>query len=142
MYLRTTSQTRKDGTVVRYLQLAHNVWDAEKGRSEAKVIYNFGREDAENREGLERLVRSIGRYLHPDQEEILAPSPPDFTFLGSRPLGGAYVLDALWRTLGIGETVTRLLAKRRWDRRAERVLFAWSPIGPPPPPPSRPSRSG
>ena len=45
MYLRTTSQTRKDGTVVRYLQLAHNVWDAEKKRSRTEVIYNFGRED-------------------------------------------------------------------------------------------------
>ena len=49
---------------------------------------------------------------------------PDFTFTQSRPLGGAYVLDALWRMLGIGETVTRLLASRRRDRRAERVLFA------------------
>ncbi len=95
MYLRSTSQTRKDGTVVRYLQLAHNVWDGEKGRSEAKVIYNFGREDAEKREGLERLVRSIGRYLHPDQSELLAPPLPDFTFVESRPMGGAYLLDAL-----------------------------------------------
>ena len=124
MYLRTTSQTRKDGTVVRYLQLAHNLWDAEKGRSLAKVIYNFGREDAENREALERLVRSLSRYLHPGQEETLAFSDPDFTFVESRPLGGAYVLDALWRTLGIGETVTRLLTGRRRDRRSERALFA------------------
>ena len=27
MYLRSTAQKRKDGSVVRYLQLAHNVWD-------------------------------------------------------------------------------------------------------------------
>ncbi len=52
MYLRSTSQTRKDGHVVRYLQLAHNVWDAEKGRSETKVLYNFGREQADTRETL------------------------------------------------------------------------------------------
>jgi hypothetical protein len=39
-------------------------------------------------------------------------------------LGGAYVLDALWRELGIGETITRLLAKRHRDRRAGRSLFA------------------
>lgn len=124
MYLRTTSQTRKDGTVVRYLQLAHNLWDAEKGRSETKVIYNFGREDTENREGLERLVRSLSRYLHPGEQEAFPPSLPDFTFIESRPMGGAYVLDRLWRELGIGETVTRLLALRRRDRRAERALFA------------------
>jgi AcrR family transcriptional regulator len=124
MYLRTTSQTRKDGTVVRYLQLAHNLWDAGKGRSETKVIYNFGREDAENREALERLVRSLSHYLHPEEPEGLEPSLPDFTFTQSRPMGGAYVLDALWRMLGIGETVTRLLASRRRDRWAERALFA------------------
>jgi hypothetical protein len=124
MYLRSTSQTRKDGSVVRYLQLAHNVWDAEKGRSETKVLYNFGREQADTRETLDRLVHSISRYLHPGQEETLAPELCDFTFMESRPMGGAYVLDALWRVLGIGDTVTRLLAKRRRDRRAERALFA------------------
>jgi Transposase DDE domain len=124
MYLRSTSQTRKDGTVVRYLQLAHNVWDGEKGRSETKVLYNFGREQADTRETLDRLVRSISRYLHPGQEEALAPELSDFTFMESRPMGGAYVLDALWRALGIGETITRLLAPRRRDRRAERALFA------------------
>ena len=124
MYLRTTSQTRKDGTVVRYLQLAHNVWNAEKGRSDTSILYNFGREDAQTRDALERLVRSLSRYLHPGEQEELSPSLPDFTFVESRPLGGAYVLDALWRALGIGETVTRLLASRRRDRRAERALFA------------------
>jgi transposase len=125
MYLRSTSQTRKDGSVVRYLQLAHNVWDGEKGRSETKVLYNFGREQADTRDTLERLVRSITRYLHPGgPDEALAPELSDFTFMESRPMGGAYVLDALWRALGIGETVTRLLAKRRRDRRAERALFA------------------
>ena len=123
MYLRTTSQTRKDGTVVRYLQLAHNLWDAGKGRSETKVIYNFGREDAENREGLERLVRSLHRYLHPGESEIPAPSLPDFSLVDSRPMGAAYVLDGLWQALGIGATVSRLLAKRRRDSRAERVRF-------------------
>jgi hypothetical protein len=124
MYLRSTSQTRKDGSVVRYLQLAHNVWDAEKGRSETKVLYNFGREQADTREILDRLVRSISRYLHPGQDEALAPELCDFTFMESRSMGGVYVLDALWRMLGIGETVTHLLAKRRRDRRAERALFA------------------
>lgn len=124
MYLRTTSRTRKDGSVVRYLQLAHNVWNAEKGRAEATVLYNFGREDAQTRDTLERLVRSIGRYLHPGEPEMDEPALADFAFTESRPLGGAYVLDALWQSLGIGETITRLLAKRHRDRRCERSLFA------------------
>lgn len=124
MYLRTTSRTRKDGSVVRYLQLAHNVWNAEKGRAEATILYNFGREDAQTRDTLERLVRSIGRYLHPGEPEMDEPALADFAFTESRPLGGAYVLDALWQSLGIGETITRLLAKRHRDRRCERSLFA------------------
>lgn len=45
MYLRTSSRRTRDGSEVRYLQLAHNEWDREAGQSRAKVIYNFGRED-------------------------------------------------------------------------------------------------
>ena len=124
MYLRTTSQRRKDGSIVRYLQLAHNVWNAEKGRSDATVLYNFGRENAETRDTLERLVRSLSRYLGPGEPELGEPAICDFSYVESRPLGGAYVLDALWQHLGIGETVTRLLRSRRRDRKAERALFA------------------
>jgi hypothetical protein len=86
MYLRTTSQTRKDGSVVRYLQLAHNVWNAEKGRSDATVLYNFGREDAQTRDTLERLVRSLARYLHPGEPEMGEAALPDFAFVECRPL--------------------------------------------------------
>jgi len=39
-------------------------------------------------------------------------------------MGGTYVLDVLWHMLGIGETITRLLASRPRDRGAERALFA------------------
>ena len=68
MYLRTTPRRNKDGSVVRYLQLAHNVWDPVAKRSRAQVIYNFGREDAVNRAALERLVRSLTRYLSPEPQ--------------------------------------------------------------------------
>ncbi len=127
MYLRTTSQKRKGGTVVRYLQLAHNVWDAKKRRSRTDVLYNFGREDAASREVLERLVASINRYLGRAEDDPSSSSSsllPDFRFLESRPMGGAFVLDELWRQLEIGATVSRLLARRRRDRGAERVLFS------------------
>lgn len=65
MYLRSTPRRNKDGTEVRYLQLAHNVWDGTAKRSRVQVIYNFGREDAANREALQRLVASVTRYLDP-----------------------------------------------------------------------------
>ena len=63
MYVRATLRCNKDGSVVRYLQLAHNVWDPEKKRSRTEVLYNFGREDASSREALERLAGSLSRFL-------------------------------------------------------------------------------
>jgi UDP-N-acetylmuramyl pentapeptide synthase len=65
MYLRSTPRRNKDGSEVRYLQLAHNVWDPQKRRSSVQVIYNFGREDAANREALQRLAASVTRFLDP-----------------------------------------------------------------------------
>ena len=42
MYLRESKQTRTDGTVVTYLQLAENIWDASKGRSQAVSCTTVG----------------------------------------------------------------------------------------------------
>jgi hypothetical protein len=39
-------------------------------------------------------------------------------------MGGAWVLDGLWRKLGIDRELSRLLEGRRLDPRAERVIFA------------------
>jgi transposase len=39
-------------------------------------------------------------------------------------MGGTWALDQLWRRLGIQAILERLLARRRLDPRAERVLFA------------------
>jgi Transposase DDE domain len=122
MYLRSTPRRNKDGSEVRYLQLAHNVWDPQKRRSAVQVVYNFGREDTANREALQRLVASVTRFLDPD--EALAVAADGLEFTESRPLGGTWVLDALWSRLGIGKEMRRLLKGRRRDETAERVLFA------------------
>jgi hypothetical protein len=122
MYLRSTPRRNKDGSEVRYLQLAHNAWDPQKRRSTVQVVYNFGREDATNREALQRLAASITRFLDPDA--ALTASADGLSFTESRPLGGAWVLDALWSRLGIGKEMRRLLKGRRRDSAAERVLFA------------------
>jgi len=122
MYLRSTPRRNKDGSEVRYLQLAHNVWDPQKRRSTVQVVYNFGREDAANREALQRLVASVTRFLDPDA--ALAASADGLEFTESRPLGGTWALDALWSRLGIGQVMRTLLNGRRLDDSAERVLFA------------------
>lgn len=43
MYLRTTQRKNKDGSIVRYVQLAHNRRDGQS--TVAEVLVNFGRED-------------------------------------------------------------------------------------------------
>jgi Transposase DDE domain len=122
MYLRATPRKNKDGSVVRYLQLAHNVWDPAAKRSRVQVVYNFGREDQTNRAALQRLVASVTRFLDPDQ--ALTAAADGLEFIESRPLGGTWTLDGLWRRLQIDKTMRRLLAGRRRDEKAERVLFA------------------
>ncbi len=90
MYLRTTQRRRKDGSIVRYLQLAHN--RRVGGVTRAEVLVNLGREDRLDVEGLRRLARSIARYTDPGSQER-APIEADAEGLevaGSRPLGGAW----------------------------------------------------
>ncbi|MGH3196406.1 MAG: IS1634 family transposase [Streptosporangiaceae bacterium] len=123
MYLRATPRRNKDGSEVRYLQLAHNVWDPAAKRSKVQVIYNFGREDAANREALQRLVASVSRFLEPGAA-LAASAGEGLEFTRSRPLGGTWVLDGLWKRLGIGTVMKQLLQGRRLDPAAERVLFA------------------
>ena len=123
MYVRATPRKNNDGSVVRYLQLAHNTWDPEAKRSRVQVLYNFGREDQANRAALERLVASVSRFLDPDRA-LAATAGEGLEFIEARPLGGTWALDGLWRRLGIDQTMRRLLKGRRLDDRAERVLFA------------------
>ena len=74
MYLRTIQRRNKDGSVVRYVQLAHNVRHPDTGSPVAEVIHSFGREDQLDRDALARLVRSITRYLGPQAELETAPA--------------------------------------------------------------------
>src|SRR5947208_10157631 len=97
MYLRESRRTNRDGSVVRYLQLAHNERHSQTGNSVAKVIHNFGRADQVGREALARLVASISRFLTPEQAAA-ATAVDEVEILDSRRLGGAWTLERL----GIG----------------------------------------
>ena len=128
MYLRTIQRRNKDGSVVRYMQLAHNVRHPDSGNPVAEVIHSFGREDQLDRDALGRLVRSIARYLGPGAELAATAAGGDgaapLLFVSSKAMGGGWALDGLWRRVGIHEVLFNLLAGRRLDPRAERVLFA------------------
>ena len=124
MYLRETKRRNRDGSTVSYLQLAHSERHPDTGVPSAKVIHNFGRADSVDRDALARLVQSISRFLEPEQALTVAHGA-EVEVLDSRRLGGAWVLDRLWRRLGVGAALRRAAEGRRLDGDlAERVLFA------------------
>jgi hypothetical protein len=123
MYLRTTQRRNKDGSVVRYVQVAHN--RKVDGVTQAEVLVNLGREDALDRNGLARLVASINRYLGVSAEQPDVGIPGErLTVAGSRPLGTVHLLDGLWRMLGVDTALKQALGPRRFTTDVERVLFA------------------
>jgi Transposase DDE domain len=124
VYLRETRRTNRDGSVVRYLQLAHNERHPVSGSPVAKVIHNFGRADKVDRDALARLVSSISRFLEPEQA-VSAAAGAEVEIVDSRRLGGAWTLDRIWERLGIGAAIRRAAEGRRLDgEQTERVIFA------------------
>jgi len=128
VFLRETRRANRDGTVVSYLQLAHNQRHPVSGNPVAKVIHNFGRADQVDRAGLARLVASISRFLTPEQA-VTAAGAAEFggevEVLDSRRLGAVWTLDRIWERLGIGAALRRVAAGRRLDgEQVERVVFA------------------
>jgi Transposase DDE domain len=124
MYVKTTSRKVKDGEV-RYLHLAHNEWDAAARRSVPKVLYSFGREDQLDKQAVRRLITSLAKLLDPG-DALAATAADGLVFAESRPYGGSYVLDVLWRRLGIDAILAGLRGQGRGrprDASAERVLF-------------------
>jgi transposase len=123
MYLRATQRRRKDGSLVRYVQLAHN--RRVGGVTQAEVLLNLGREDQLDIEGLRRLAASITRFTDGDGGGAPLPGAPgEFDVTGSRPLGGVWLLDGLWRMLGVDRALAGVLGPRRFTTDVERVLFA------------------
>ena len=94
MYIRTVKSRGYE-----YVQLAHNYRDPETGASRAKVLFNFGRKDQLDVEGLTRLVGSIARFLEKHDLASLPLVESDdapFEFVGAKQLGGPWLLDGLW----------------------------------------------
>jgi hypothetical protein len=122
MYIRAVTAK---GT--KYVQLAHNTRDPETGVTKPTILYSFGRADQLDLDALRRLVKSIARFLEPKEaariEETLGLET-GFEYLGSRRLGGMWFLDALWKKLGVGGALERLLTDHRFRTPVERLIFA------------------
>jgi hypothetical protein len=123
VYVKASTRKTRDGQAIRYLQLAHNEWDAQAKASKTRVLYSFGREDQLDVAGVRRLVDALSRLLDP-ADALAAAAPTGLSFVESRPLGGAWLLDGLWRRLGIDAVLRPLVGSARREVDVERVLFA------------------
>src|SRR3972149_10278368 len=130
MYIRKISRRNADGSVVFYLQPAHNVRDPQKGYVKAEVIHNCGRQEELDVAAIKRLVKSLCRFLSPEDAleatSALAGSGGDgrLRFIGSRPMGGAYLLRKLWERIGIEGVLSRAVANREFTAPVEWAGFA------------------
>ena len=124
MYVRRTQRKRSDGSVVGYLQLAHN--RRVGGQTVAEVLVNLGREDQLDLEGLRRLAGSITRYLDGEDADPVASgcSADGLRVVSSKTYGTVWLLDQLWVRLGVAAALGGVLGARRFTMDVERVLFA------------------
>jgi transposase len=141
MYLRFTQRTNADGSVTRYVALAHN--RRVDGKVKPDVLMNLGRVDRLDVEGLRRLAASITKHFGSDGggsgagsggqiadgftdgvEASLATGTAPIEVVDARPLGTVWLLDALWRRLEVAAAIKNAADGRRFTTNVERVLFA------------------
>ena len=133
MYLRTTKRKNKDGSVVKYFQLAHNQRHPVTKKPIAKVIHTFGRADELDREHLVRLCRSIARVCNVEVIDRLDPQLPLSSALGlpldlkihrTYDYGVPLLAETLWQQLGLGEMLSAICKKNNLRAPYERALLA------------------
>jgi transposase len=128
MYLRFSQRANADGTLVRYVALAHN--RRVNGKVKPDVLMNLGRVDRLDVDGLLRLAASIRRHFGDgggltdgaEAGQVTGAAPMEV--VDARPIGTAWLLDALWARLEIGTSIKRITDGRRFTTAVERVLFA------------------
>ncbi len=128
MYLRFSQRANADGTVVRYVALAHN--RRVDGKVKPDVLMNLGRVDRLDVGGLLRLAASIRKHFGDGGElgdgveagDAAGAAPMEVT--DARPVGAAWLLHGLWTRLEIGTSIKRIADGRRFTTAVERVLFA------------------
>ena len=122
MYLRQSTQKRADGSTLRHLQIAENVWDPAKKRSRVRILYNCGRaDDPKAAERLRRLARSILKRCSPEE---LAAADSTLTVADAWPYGDLYVLQRLWERAGLPELIAEQVGSTPLEFSVERALFA------------------
>jgi hypothetical protein len=134
MYLRFTSRANADGSVVRYVALAHN--RRVDGQTKPDVLMTLGRVDQVDVDGLRRLATSIGKHFGDDdgltagaEAGAVAGTAP-LEVIDARPIGATWLLDARcggsWTWVArCGRPRTRGGSPRTWSG----CCSLWSPTG-------------
>jgi transposase len=128
MYLRFSQRANADGTVVRYVALAHN--RRVDGKVKPDVLMNLGRVDRLDIGGLRRLAASINKHfgdgdaISDATEAGLAAGAAPMEVIDARPIGASWLLDGLWKRLEIDQSLRKVADGRRFTTNMERVLFA------------------
>jgi hypothetical protein len=129
MYLRFTQRTNADGSIVRYVALAHN--RRVDGKVKPDVLMNLGRVDRLDMDGLRRLAASITKHFGGDGAALsdgveagLTAGTAPMEVVDSRPIGASWLLDALWSRLEVASAIKSATDGRRFTTNMERVLLA------------------
>lgn len=106
------------------MQLANNVWNKEKGYAQAQVIHSFGRSDQLNIDALKRLIKSMSRFLDPEDAAQIEHGDDGLKIISSRPSGGAYLLKGLWKRLNLDRCFEKILNGRSHTSPIAEAIFA------------------
>lgn len=122
MNIRETKTKNKYGSTYTYLQLVHNYRDKVSGKTVTKVFLNLGRKDKLSTELIRSIVENLSSLLDVPSNTLGTSVP--FVFHKSKQLGGPFLLDALWKKLGMGLAVSKLVSDRSFRSPVERMCFA------------------
>jgi len=110
--------------VVRYVALVHNHrvdGMTVDGMTRPQVLMNLGRIEAVDVDGLRRLAASIRTHFGDGCEESagrgevgLAAGGGPMEVSDARPIGGTWLLDGLWRELGVARGIEKAVVDRRF----------------------------
>lgn len=128
MYIRQISRKNKDGSRVTYVQLAHNDRDPQKGFAVAKVIYNFGRLEDLDIGQLKRLVKSITRFLKPEDmleaQAAVEFGAPLVKWKTCKSYGGIYLFSDLWSKFCFAQILSKHIVQKKFQTPVAQAVFA------------------
>lgn len=102
-----------------YLQIVQNRREGTK--TIQRVVTTIGRMDQIQRKGeIENLVRSLSRF---SEKVLLVLSGKSEVRADAKKIGPALICERLWKELGVGKIIRRLLADRKFEFDVERAIF-------------------